>query len=111
MGTTVVVTRTEIPASTTTATTPSNIRRWSRSSRKAVDRLELARGLDAVADPLARGVSAVFRGRVSDFLHGVWLGHPLHPAMVQIPVGAWVSAALLDAVPEAAPGATALVGI
>ena len=33
---------------------------------------------------------------VRDALHGVWLGHPLHPVLVQAPVGAWLSAAVLD---------------
>lgn len=36
------------------------------------------------------------RGRVADALHGRWLGHPLHPALAQLPVGAALSAALLD---------------
>lgn len=31
-----------------------------------------------------------------EFLQGKWLGHPLHPAIVHIPVGAWVMAAVLD---------------
>jgi nitrite reductase/ring-hydroxylating ferredoxin subunit/uncharacterized membrane protein len=29
-------------------------------------------------------------------LHGVWLGHPLHPAITDIPVGSWTVAAALD---------------
>lgn len=29
-------------------------------------------------------------------LHGVWLGHPLHPAITDIPVGSWTVAATLD---------------
>jgi Rieske [2Fe-2S] domain len=29
-------------------------------------------------------------------LHGVWLGHPLHPVLVQAPVGAWLSASMVD---------------
>ena len=29
-------------------------------------------------------------------LHGVWLGHPLRPMLIQAPVGAWLSAAILD---------------
>jgi len=29
-------------------------------------------------------------------LHGVWLGHPLHPMLIQAPVGAWMSASILD---------------
>ena len=36
------------------------------------------------------------RGRLRDMLQGVWLGHPLHPAVIDLPIGAWVSAAVLD---------------
>jgi nitrite reductase/ring-hydroxylating ferredoxin subunit/uncharacterized membrane protein len=32
-----------------------------------------------------------------DFLHGKWLGHPLHAVLTDIPVGAWTAAAVLDA--------------
>ena len=31
-----------------------------------------------------------------DALHGRWLGHPLHPMLVQVPVGTWLSASVLD---------------
>lgn len=37
---------------------------------------------------------------VQDFLHGVWLGHPLHPVLTDIPLGAWSVAAVLDALEE-----------
>src|SRR5437763_9460148 len=30
-------------------------------------------------------------------LHGVWLDHPLHPALIGIPIGAFTVAAILDA--------------
>ncbi len=30
-------------------------------------------------------------------LHGVWLSHPLHPAITDVPVGGWTVAAALDA--------------
>ncbi|WP_242916425.1 Rieske 2Fe-2S domain-containing protein [Pontibacter liquoris] len=33
---------------------------------------------------------------IKNFLHGVWLGHPLHPAITDVPVGAWTTAAVLD---------------
>ena len=35
-------------------------------------------------------------GKVRDALNGVWLGHPLHPVLVQAPVGAWLSASVVD---------------
>jgi nitrite reductase/ring-hydroxylating ferredoxin subunit/uncharacterized membrane protein len=33
---------------------------------------------------------------VKNALHGVWLGHPLHPAITDVPVGSWTAAAVLD---------------
>jgi nitrite reductase/ring-hydroxylating ferredoxin subunit/uncharacterized membrane protein len=36
--------------------------------------------------------------RVKNWLNGVWLGHPLHPALTDVPVGAWMTGALLDLV-------------
>ena len=33
---------------------------------------------------------------IKDFLHGRWLGHALHPVMVDLPIGFWTSAMLLD---------------
>ncbi len=35
---------------------------------------------------------------VSNFLHGTWLGHPLHAALTDVPVGAWSVTAALDLV-------------
>lgn len=32
----------------------------------------------------------------ADFLHGVWLGHPLHPVLTDLPIGFWTSSAALD---------------
>jgi nitrite reductase/ring-hydroxylating ferredoxin subunit/uncharacterized membrane protein len=34
--------------------------------------------------------------RIRNFLHGVWLGHALHPALTDIPLGAWTATAVLD---------------
>lgn len=34
---------------------------------------------------------------VKNFLHGTWLGHPLHPVLTDVPVGAWTAALALDA--------------
>jgi nitrite reductase/ring-hydroxylating ferredoxin subunit/uncharacterized membrane protein len=38
---------------------------------------------------------------VRNFLHGVWLGHPLHPVLTDVPIGAWTAAVVLDAADEA----------
>jgi nitrite reductase/ring-hydroxylating ferredoxin subunit len=34
--------------------------------------------------------------RFRSFLNGTWIGHPLHPAITDVPVGAWVIAAIFD---------------
>ncbi|MFF2115471.1 Rieske 2Fe-2S domain-containing protein [Rhodococcus koreensis] len=52
-------------------------------------------------------------GRIEDALSGTDLGHPLHPLLVTVPIGAWVSAGFLDALGGrgARPAATKLVGL
>ena len=35
-------------------------------------------------------------GKARDVLHGVWLGHPLHPMLIQATIGTWLSASILD---------------
>ena len=75
------------------------------------DRLEYAEGLDRVAEPVQKVVQKLPPGRVRDALHGVWLGHPLHPVLVQVPVGAWMSAAFLDALGKDGDGARHLIGL
>jgi hypothetical protein len=37
------------------------------------------------------------RQRVSNALHGTWLGHPLHPALTSLPTGAVATSVALDA--------------
>src|SRR5215471_15353342 len=34
--------------------------------------------------------------RLKIFLNGTWVGHPLHPALTDIPIGAWTLAIVLD---------------
>lgn len=59
--------------------------------------------LDAVGKPLSAAVRDLFktagpRGQtVKNALHGVWLGHPLHPVLTDVPIGAWTAALALDA--------------
>ncbi|GAA1556116.1 hypothetical protein GCM10009827_091180 [Dactylosporangium maewongense] len=77
---------------------------------RVLARLENARWLDRIGDAVRRVVLAtVGKGQVGEALHGRQLGHPAHPAMVQLPVGAWMSAAVLDLLPGTEPAATALL--
>ena len=62
-----------------------------------MERLESA----ALLDPPAEAVSKVVRdlipaGPVKDALSGTWLGHALHPLMMTVPMGTWLSAVVLD---------------
>jgi nitrite reductase/ring-hydroxylating ferredoxin subunit len=80
--------------------------------RQMLSRLEQARALDGVSDKLQSAVQVAARPQaVEDLLHGVWLGHPLHPVLVQVPVGAFLSAAVLDLVPGGRKAATTLIAI
>jgi nitrite reductase/ring-hydroxylating ferredoxin subunit len=85
----------------TAATAPVN---------EVVDRIENTRALDPVVKPL-RSVTQKVLGpqRLRDFLHGVWLGHPLHPMLTDVPIGAWTAACLIDALPGTGPAASTLI--
>lgn len=51
--------------------------------------------------PAGAGTSALTKalvpGPVKSALSGTWLGHPVHPVLVTVPLGAWVGASVLDA--------------
>lgn len=34
--------------------------------------------------------------KVRNFFHGTWFGHPLHPVITDVPLGAWTAATALD---------------
>src|SRR4051794_28117959 len=73
-------------------------------------KLETAEVLDKVVTPTRKIARSLPRGPVRDALHGVWLGHPLHPALVQASVGAWMSAGVLDLWPDGDRAARRLAG-
>lgn len=60
------------------------------------DRIASATGLDPAVSVLRRVGRLIPQGSVRDALHGVWLGHPLHPALVELPIGSWLCAGALD---------------
>lgn len=67
---------------------------------KAVDQQQTLDRLSNQIQPLVRDAfkSAGPAGReVKNLLHGTWLGHPLHPALTDVPLGAWTAALALDA--------------
>ncbi len=54
--------------------------------------------LDAIAEPLQRAIRAAVpqQTKAKDLLSGTWLGHPLHPPLTDVVIGAWSGALLLD---------------
>ena len=60
------------------------------------------RWLDPVAEVLQKLTSGFYKvlGRpgqaLQDFVHGTWLGHPLHPLITDIPMGVWSLAVFFD---------------
>jgi nitrite reductase/ring-hydroxylating ferredoxin subunit len=76
-----------------------------------LDRVADLDAFDKVIEPARRAVLGILKPQgLKDFLHGSWLGHPLHPVLVQVPVGSWASAGVLDAIPPLRPAATVLIG-
>jgi hypothetical protein len=62
-----------------------------------VAKLESDETLDGLGRTAGRTVrQLVPNGVVKDVLSGAWLGHPLHPILTDIPIGAWTSSVLLD---------------
>ncbi len=81
--------------------------------------------LDRIGDPLQSGVRSLYEGagvvgqKIQNILNGTWLGHPLHPVITDVTVGALTAAVVLDGLDMAsnderfAPGADAalVVGV
>jgi nitrite reductase/ring-hydroxylating ferredoxin subunit/uncharacterized membrane protein len=60
-------------------------------------------GFEDVSKNVARAIhDSVLERRdareIADFLHGVWLEHPLHPALTDFVIGAWALGSVLDGI-------------
>ena len=70
--------------------------------------------LEQPAEQLQGSVSALFEKagetglKLKDVLHGTWLGHALHPALILAPAGSWLTAAVLDLVGDEDGAQTAI---
>lgn len=57
---------------------------------------------ERLSDSLQNGIKALIGSnrkpprRLKSLLHGTGLGHPLHPAITDVPIGAWLLTAILD---------------
>lgn len=64
-----------------------------------ISRLESVQALDRPAAAIRTVVQRLLADRrVKDALHGVWLGHSLHPGAAQFALGSFLSATMIDAV-------------
>ncbi|MGH3153993.1 MAG: (2Fe-2S)-binding protein, partial [Streptosporangiaceae bacterium] len=63
---------------------------------RLISRLEQDSRLDGAVSAGQRVARLIRPGKVRDVLHGVWIGHPLHPVLIQVTTGAWLSASILD---------------
>src|SRR3954447_8187101 len=60
-------------------------------------RLEGARPLDVISGAVQPVVDALLADpKRADALHGMWVGHSIHPVLTDVPIGVWTSATILD---------------
>jgi nitrite reductase/ring-hydroxylating ferredoxin subunit/uncharacterized membrane protein len=90
---------------------------------RAIQLINRQHWLEPLADRLQSSLNDGFAAagpagqEVANTLHGVWLGHPLHPVLTDIPMGSWTAAAVLDALEEVSGnggfgrGADAAIGL
>ncbi|MGI8811689.1 MAG: Rieske 2Fe-2S domain-containing protein [Pyrinomonadaceae bacterium] len=88
----------------------------------AIDVIARQDWLDTTGDVIQPAILDTFKAggetgqKIKNFLHGTWLGHPLHPAITDVPIGAWTTAAVLDGLEllgeeKYAPGADAAIAV
>ncbi|HJQ27002.1 MAG TPA: Rieske 2Fe-2S domain-containing protein [Blastocatellia bacterium] len=76
------------------------------SANSAIALIDRQPWLDEVAETLQTAIGEAFRAggvvgqSLQNFLHGTWLGHPLHSVLTDVPIGAWTVALVFDAMDE-----------
>ena len=84
----------------------------SRFVDRFTEPVERADMLDAPSEALDKVVASVIpHGPVKDLLSGVAVGHPLHPALVTVPIGTLTGAVALDLTGREQSAARTLVGL
>jgi uncharacterized membrane protein len=73
---------------------------------------ESAEALDRPAEQIAEVLHKnLDRNGIGDLLRGAGLGHPIHPILIPVPIGAWVSSVVLGTVFRQKRAAKQLAGI
>lgn len=78
---------------------------------KLADTLEGATWLDPIGDAGQKLTGLLGPGTVTDVLSGTPIGHPLHPMLVTVPIGAIASATVLDVTGSDPAAARRLIGL
>jgi nitrite reductase/ring-hydroxylating ferredoxin subunit/uncharacterized membrane protein len=79
---------------------------------RLLGRVERSDVLDGPSDAVAGVLRSVIRpGPVEDVLSGTPIGHPAHPVLVAVPIGAWTSVVVLDAIGADDTATRHLVGL
>lgn len=70
------------------------------NSYKLSDSITRMAWIDRLASPIQNLVSKIYKAKsmkgVERFFHGAFVGHPLHPALVHLPIGCFTLAAITD---------------
>jgi nitrite reductase/ring-hydroxylating ferredoxin subunit/uncharacterized membrane protein len=72
------------------------------NEKTAMNLIDKQQWLDDAGDALQPSVIKAYEAggdagqKVKNFMHGTWLGHPLHPVITDVPVGAYTATAVLD---------------
>src|SRR5260370_41013305 len=69
--------------------------------QNTLDVIDAQGWLEPASDVVQRATSEALTGgsarrKLDNFLNGTWLGHPLHPVLTDVPVGAWTLTLVLD---------------
>ncbi|MGI8578112.1 MAG: Rieske 2Fe-2S domain-containing protein [Nocardioidaceae bacterium] len=83
----------------------------SRLMERVTASIENATVLDAPASVGQKLTAKIPPGKVKDLLSGTPIGHPLHPALVALPIGAFAGALALDATSGDRAASRRLIGL
>lgn len=78
--------------------------------QELVDEIGQQEWLDPMSDSLQQASLSVLNKNgtpgkaIDNLLNGTWLGHPVHPVLVEIPVGTWSAALVFDLLAPFTPG-------
>ncbi|HEV8420948.1 MAG TPA: Rieske 2Fe-2S domain-containing protein [Actinomycetota bacterium] len=70
---------------------------FTRQTEPLIRGIQRSTVLDSIGRALAVSFARIVRpGTLKDLFSGTWLGHPAHPMLTDVPIGAWTSAVTLD---------------